>query len=109
MIAMECAAHEAKRVLERAPTKDEMRRGGAVECGQAALPSPTPTPPPLEPMVVTLRAAIALSGLSRSSLYLKAAAGEVIFLKNKSRILVDYQSLKAAVAALPRAVIKIAG
>jgi hypothetical protein len=39
-------------------------------------------------------------------LYRRAARGQVIFLKSGATTLVDLQLLRAAVAALPRAVIK---
>jgi hypothetical protein len=61
-----------------------------------------------EPMAVRLSEAIRLSGLSRSRLYRLASSGEVVFLKCGNRTMVDFPSLKAAVAALPRAVINIA-
>jgi hypothetical protein len=62
----------------------------------------------IEPMAVRLPEASRISGFSRSELYRRAARGEVIFLKSGSTTLVDLVSLKAAVAALPRAVIRAA-
>jgi hypothetical protein len=44
----------------------------------------------------------------RSDLYRRAARGEVVFKKSGKSILIDYQSLKAAVAALPTATINVA-
>jgi hypothetical protein len=61
-----------------------------------------------EPLAVTLPEATRLSGFSRSELYRRASRGEIKFLKNNSRVLVDYQSLKATVAALPAAQLNIA-
>jgi hypothetical protein len=61
-----------------------------------------------EPLAVTLREATRLSGFSRSKLYMLAGQGRLVFLKNESRVLVDYPSLKAVVAELPRAVIAAA-
>jgi hypothetical protein len=62
----------------------------------------------IEPMAVRLPEASRISGFSRSELYRRAARGEVIFLKSGSTTLVDLGSLKAAVAALPRAIIRAA-
>jgi hypothetical protein len=94
--------------MGRKPTKAEkrtLRRGGAVTLDHALLQSGSTT----EPMTVTLREATRLSGLSRSTLYLLASAGKIIFRKANSRVLVDYASLKAAVAGLPRAAVNIGG
>jgi hypothetical protein len=61
-----------------------------------------------EPLALPLAEAVRVSGFSRSALYRMATTGQVRFLKAGTRVLVDYQSLKSAVAALPRAVINIA-
>jgi excisionase family DNA binding protein len=60
----------------------------------------------LERLTVKISEAARLTGISRTSLYRKAAAGEIIFLKCNNSTLVDFESLRAAVASLPRAVIK---
>ena len=59
-----------------------------------------------ERLAVRLAEACHISGLSRSDLYRRAARGEINFLKSGASTLVDLQSLRAAVASLPRAVIK---
>jgi hypothetical protein len=59
-------------------------------------------------LAVRLPEAIRISGFSRSELYRRAARGEIIFLKCGSTTLVDVPSLRAAVGALPRAVIRTA-
>jgi hypothetical protein len=65
-------------------------------------------PGEIEPIAVRLNEAQRLSGFSRSDLYRRASRGEIIFLKSGSRILVEFASLKAAIAALPIARINIA-
>jgi hypothetical protein len=62
----------------------------------------------IEPLVVRLADAIRISGFSRSDLYRRATRGEIVFRKCGRCTLVEYASLKAAVAALPRATIRIA-
>jgi hypothetical protein len=59
-----------------------------------------------ERLAVRLPEATYITGFSRSELYRRAARGEVIFLKSGNTTLVDVPSLQAAVASLPRAVIK---
>ena len=59
-----------------------------------------------EPIAVRLPEASRISGFSRSELYRRAARGEIIFLKSGASTLVDMLSLRAAVAALPRAMIR---
>jgi hypothetical protein len=61
-----------------------------------------------EPLAVRLAEATRISGFSRSDLYRRATRGEIVFLKAGKAVLVDYRSLKAAVAALPKATIRIA-
>jgi hypothetical protein len=58
---------------------------------------------PIEPILIRLSLAQKISGFSRSDLYRRAARGEIIFVKSGNRVLVDFTSLKAACAALPRA------
>ncbi len=62
----------------------------------------------IEPILVRLVDAQRLFGLSRTGLYRLASRGEIIFLKAGNRVLVDFASLKAATARLPRASINIA-
>lgn len=64
------------------------------------------TPGPPDPLAVRIPEATRLSGLSRSEIYRRAAAGEIILLKCGVSTLVDVPSLRATVAALPRAVIR---
>jgi hypothetical protein len=49
-----------------------------------------------------------LTGISRTGMYRLATAGSVIFRKHGTSTLVDYASLKSAIAKLPRATINIA-
>jgi hypothetical protein len=63
--------------------------------------------PPFEPLAVRLPEASRISGFSRSELYRRAARGEIILLKCGKSTLVDVPSLRAAVAALPRASIRM--
>ena len=60
----------------------------------------------IEPITMRLPEASRYSGFSRSELYRRAARGEVIFLKSGATTLVDTASLRAAIASLPRAVIR---
>jgi len=77
-------------------TIDTERRAlkGGIGVGAAALN---------EPIAITLREAIRLGGLSRSDLYRRAGAGQVIFRKSGATVVVDYASLKALVTSLPLA------
>ena len=59
-----------------------------------------------EPLTVRLTEASRISGFSRSDLYRRAAAGEIVFLKAGRSTLVTMESLRAAIAALPRAAIR---
>jgi hypothetical protein len=59
-----------------------------------------------ERLAVRLPEATLISGFSRSELYRRAARGEIIFLKCGASTLVDLESLRVAVASLPRAMIK---
>ncbi|MGD0432555.1 MAG: hypothetical protein ABSA58_15845 [Acetobacteraceae bacterium] len=61
----------------------------------------------LEPLTMRLPDAIRYSGLSRSELYRRASRGDIVFLKNGNSVLVTVQSLKDAVASLPRARINL--
>jgi hypothetical protein len=63
----------------------------------------------IDPIQVRIREAVRVSGFSRSTLYLMAARGEVVFRKSGKTVLVDFASLKAASEALPIATIRIAG
>jgi hypothetical protein len=60
----------------------------------------------VETIAVRLPDATRISGFSRSELYRRAARGEIVFLKCGASTLVDVASLRAAVASLPRAVIR---
>jgi hypothetical protein len=60
-----------------------------------------------ERLAVRLPEASYISGFSRSELYRRAARGEIVFLKAGASTLVDLESLRTAVASLPRAVIKV--
>jgi hypothetical protein len=62
--------------------------------------------PKQERLAVRLPEASFISGFSRSALYRMAARGQVVFLKAGSSTLVTLESLRAAVASLPRATIK---
>jgi len=59
-----------------------------------------------ERILVRVPEACHISGFSRSELYRRAGRREIIFLKCGSSTLVDLESLRAAVASLPRAAIK---
>ncbi len=59
-----------------------------------------------ERLAVRLPEATLISGFSRSELYRRAGRGEIVFLKSGASTLVDLASLRAAVASLPRAIIK---
>lgn len=76
-----------------------------LNAGTALATQITPT---IEPLAVRLDEATRISDLSRSDLYRRASRGELTFLKAGSRVLVEMTSLRAAVAALPRATINIA-
>ncbi len=60
----------------------------------------------IDPLAVRLPEASRISGFSRSEIYRRAGRGEIILLKCGKSTLVDMQSLRAAVAALPRASIR---
>lgn len=60
----------------------------------------------IERLAVRLPEASLMSGFSRSELYRRADRGEIIFLKCGASTLVDVESLRRAVASLPRAAIK---
>jgi hypothetical protein len=59
-----------------------------------------------ERLAVRLPEATYISGLSRSELYRRAARGQLVFLKSGASTLVTMESLRAAIASLPRATIK---
>jgi hypothetical protein len=83
-------------------------KGGTTFPANVGAPAPPALTPSIEPIAVRLADAIRISGFSRSDLYRRASRGEIIFLKCGSRVLVEYASLKAAIAGLPRAQINIA-
>ena len=65
-----------------------------------------PDTPALYPLALRMPEATRTSGLSRSEIYRRAGRGEIILLKSGRSTLVEYHSLRRAVASLPRAVIK---
>lgn len=58
------------------------------------------------PILVTIRRAVEISGLSRSTIYLRAKAGELTLKKAGKTTLVDYASLRALLDSLPTAQLK---
>jgi hypothetical protein len=68
----------------------------------------TPMTSMVEPLAVPVREGCRISGLSRTELYRRAGAGELIMLKAGQRTLVKLASLKRLVASLPRATIRVA-
>jgi len=56
-----------------------------------------------DPVNVRIPEACRISGFSRSKLYRLAATKDVVFRKDGKCVLVDYASLKAAIARLPQA------
>ena len=65
------------------------------------------TTEPAEPLTVTIPAGTARTGLSRSSLYRLASAGNIGFRKAGRTTLVDWPSLKAHVGSLPAADLRL--
>lgn len=65
-------------------------------------------PHPIMPATVTIARAVRHSGLSRASLYRLAGDGRLTFLKAGRSTLVDFASLTAHLASLPRATIRAA-
>lgn len=73
---------------------------------------PSNTIAAIEPLACRLPLATQLTGFSRSELYRRAALpdgtpGKILLLKCGNSTLVDVASLKAAVAGLPRASIRV--
>ena len=62
----------------------------------------------LAPILVPIRKAVEISGLSRSTIYLRAKAGELTLKKAGKTTLVDYASLRALLDGLPTARLKAA-
>ena len=60
----------------------------------------------LDPIAIRIPEAIRISGLSRSEIYRRAGRGQIILLKCGKSTLVEYHSLRATIASLPRAVIR---
>jgi len=58
------------------------------------------------PILVPLRRATEISGLSKSTLYLHAMRGRLVLKKAGKRTLVDYASLRALLDGLPTARLK---
>jgi hypothetical protein len=67
-----------------------------------ALASP-PTNGTTGPIALRIPEAVRVSGLSRSEIYRRASRGEIILLKCGRSTLVEFNSLRAMVASLPRA------
>lgn len=57
----------------------------------------------VEPMAASIADACRLSGLSRSEIYRRLAAGDIFAIKSGSRTLILVSSLKDHLAALPAA------
>lgn len=60
----------------------------------------------IEPLAVSIADAVRMSGLSRSEIYRRAAAGDLEVVKNRGRSLVIVASIKEYIAQLPRAVLR---
>jgi hypothetical protein len=60
----------------------------------------------LGPILVPIRKAVEISGLSRSTIYLRAKAGELTLKKAGKTTLVDFASLRALLDGLPTAQLK---
>jgi hypothetical protein len=60
----------------------------------------------VEPITVTIEQTERLTGESRSQIYNRLGRGEYTGVKSGRRTLIVYASVKAHIAALPRAVIK---
>jgi hypothetical protein len=58
------------------------------------------------PILVTIRKAVEISGLSRSTIYVRAKAGELTLKKAGKTTLVDYASLRMLLDRLPTAQLK---
>ena len=61
------------------------------------------SPPGSLPFTATIKEAVRLSGVSRSELYRKLAAGDVVAIKSGRRTLIIVSSLVAHLANLPPA------
>ena len=59
--------------------------------------------PRTDPLAVPIPEAVRLSGISRSELYRRLAAGQVHAVKSGSRTLILMDSLRAHIASLPAA------
>ena len=68
--------------------------------------TPSVGPLTLEPLALPLARAVLVTGLSRSAIYRAAAAGGIILLKSGRTTLVDMDSARAFLAALPRAEVR---
>ncbi len=89
-------------------TNDERRAlKGNIRLGSGNFTAPTVADvTPLEPIAMRIPEATRFSGFSRSEIYRRAGTGEIILRKCGATTLVDVTSLRSAVAALPRAVIR---
>jgi hypothetical protein len=61
----------------------------------------------IEPLAVSIADAVRLSGLSRSEIYRRGAAGDLDIVKSGGRSLVIVASIKDYIARLPRAVLRV--
>ena len=57
----------------------------------------------MEPLAVSIADAVKISGLSRSEIYRRGAAGDIEIVKNGSRSLVVVASIRRFLASLPPA------
>ncbi len=71
--------------------------------GNTRMTIASPGPHVGDPIAVRIPEAQRISGFSRSELYRRAGRGEIIFLKCGKSTLVDFHSLRAVMASLPRA------
>jgi len=60
----------------------------------------------IEPLALSIRAAVAVSGLSRSAIYREAGVGNIKLLKLGRTTLVEMKSVRAFLAGLPAARIR---
>jgi len=61
---------------------------------------------PIEPLAVTIGDAVRFSGMSRSEIYRRATAGDLVMVKNGARSLVLVASIRDLIANLPRATLR---
>ena len=76
--------------------------------GNAQVAIGSPVSGAVTPIAVRIPDAIRIAGLSRSEIYRRAGRGELILLKCGRSTLVQFRSLQALMASLPRASIGLA-